>query len=902
MAVTPSPVSLKLVPGKPVSGTVTITNESSVPLTNLVVTKVDEGTGAQMLPITVSLVIDDPAQLPGTTTTPGQLTATYTLTATKSIAVSGKILVTIGDDQDVPVTVELDSTIAPPTARLTATSLNAGVVVGTDTLASFTLTNSGSASSGPISVVSPVGWIALASQPTLLAPGQSEQVEMQLTPAEDQQLGEFTGTIGVDYGSTSIPVSFTVNVVSDQHGSLQVIVDDETTTATESGGHLAGALVQLIDPSTSLPIASGTSTATGVTLAGITAGTYELEVSDAQHSTYTSPITIQPGTNLADVFIHLETVTYTWTLVPTQIADNYTIQLQSDFVTQVPIPNLVPDKPFVMPLLDENLGSGSGSAVIFTENVTNQGLIAATNVQISAVSNGTFTLTPLVTSIAVLPAQSEYAIPVELSAKPGVTVEDYDMGTDCCNLPELDIKYSYVAAQPVEQVRQVKVDPVFVTDGHYQAIEDGWGSSTPGFSSLAPDLFNSPDPAFIQQVLDDTSNAETTDPQGNPIGSDLPTLEQNLLSALANGLTGTASQVAADAGALLSGLCSLTNTPTPGGGGGGGGSGSSGGGGSGSGSGGMTSSSSSSGGVTSSGGGLSGSSAPYYTPFTWNIPSSPTVTAQVRVAISQNAVLTRDGFQGALTIDNSAISGLSDIQVNLDIETVPGPNGTAQEATDDFFIESPQLTGFTAGSGGTFSLGGASDGQPAEGTATYTIIPTEQAAPHRQHAVRRRWHAQLHRGGRHRHQRPPLARPDHGRAQPGPGAQLLLAAAGRGPGRHDPGRRAAIGPVPARSPGDQYRCRHRRQSLYHHGPADDRRECARAPGRLHHPGHHGRRQTGLVIPDRRLWRHRSRRHGDRRFHHVLHSGGVFRELRGDLPAQQCPGGRGYLADRQHQHP
>ena len=727
MSVTPTPAVMKLVPGTPLSGTITITNQSRVPLTNLVVTRVNEGSGTQTLPISVSFTIHNPAVLPGNTTTPGQLTATYTLTATQPIAVSGKIFVTIDDDQGAPVTVELEPTIAPPTPLLTSTSLSAGVVVGTDILASFTLKNTGSAGTGPITVVSPVPWITLASLPTPIAPGQSEQVEMQLTPAEGQALGPFDGTLAVEYDNIGLSVPMAVDVVSDQHGSVQVIVDDEGTTATQAGAHLAGALVQLIDPSTGQLIASGTSTTSGLALTNITAGTYEIEVSAPQHGNYTSPIFVQPGTNTVQVFLHETTVTYNWTVVPTQVQDHYTIELQSDFVTQVPIPNLVPDKPFVMPLLDEDLpGNPGGSTVFFTENVTNQGLIAATNVQISAVSNGSFTLTPLIHSIAVLPAQSTYAIPVELSANPGVTVEVYDRGDDCCNLPELDIKYSYVASQPVEQVRQVKVDPVFVTDAHYQSIAAQWGSGTPGFGSLIADLFNAPDQAFIQYVLNDTSNPETTDPQGNPIGNDLAVLEQDLLSALANGLTGTESQVAADASALLSGLCSLTSPPSSGGGGGSG-TGSLGGGGSGSGSGGYTGSTG--GGVSGSGGGTGGTVTPTYTPFTWNIPTTSTAPARVRIGIEQQAVFTRDGFQGALTIDNSAISGLSDIQVHLDIETVPGPNGTAQEATDDFSIGTPQLTGFTANSDGSFSLGGAVGGQPAEGTATYTIIPTLQAAP-----------------------------------------------------------------------------------------------------------------------------------------------------------------------------
>ena len=197
--------------------------------------------------------------------------------------------------------------------------------------------------------------------------------------------------------------------------------------------------------------------------------------------------------------------------MPTTIPDNYTIQLQADFVTQVPIPNLVPDKPFVMPLL------GEGGSVEFIENVTNEGLIEATNVQISAVSNGTFTLTPLVTSHprAARPERVRHSGRADRqSGSHGREI--ICTSPDCCNLPELNIEYSYVAANPVEQVRQVKVYPVFVTASHYAAIESGWGGNSPSFSSLAPDLFNSPNQAFIQQVLTDSTNSETTDIQGEP--------------------------------------------------------------------------------------------------------------------------------------------------------------------------------------------------------------------------------------------------------------------------------------------------------------------------------------------------------------------------------------------------
>lgn len=227
----------------------------------------------------------------------------------------------------------------------------------------------------------------------------------------------------------------------------------------------------------------------------------------------------------------------------------------------------------------------------------------------SGVSNGTFTVTPLVISIPALPAQSEYPIPVEVTATAGETVEQYLDSSDCCNLPGVDISYFYQAADPVEQTRQVRIDPVFVTASHYAAIQGDWGSNSPSFSSLSSDLFNSPNPAFIEQVQTDATNSQTTDQEGNLIGSDLPTLEQQLLAALANGLTGSVSQIAADASNLLSGICNLTNNPpvsTTGGSSGGGGT------------------------VTVIDNGTPVVVTPTFTPWTWNIPTSPTVTTPLR--------------------------------------------------------------------------------------------------------------------------------------------------------------------------------------------------------------------------------------------------------------------------------
>ena len=102
-----------------------------------------------------------------------------------------------------------------------------------------------------------------------------------------------------------------------------------------------------------------------------------------------------------------------------------------------------------------------------------------------------------------------------VTANPGHTVQDFLSSDDCCNLPELDIQYGYVASNPIEQVRQAKVDPVFLTAPALRERRQPTGAASRRASTaLAPDLFNSPNQDFIQQVLSDATNLTVKNLQG----------------------------------------------------------------------------------------------------------------------------------------------------------------------------------------------------------------------------------------------------------------------------------------------------------------------------------------------------------------------------------------------------
>ena len=138
--------------------------------------------------------------------------------------------------------------------------------------------------------------------------------------------------------------------------------------------------MELLDPyDTSQVVATGTSDSTGMALLpGVTAGPYLLQVSAPGHQTVQESYTVEPGmTNTAEVFLTNELVTYTWVVVPTEVQDQYTVQLQTTFATDVPAPVVTLSAPQSLPTLEPC------QTAQINLTVTNHGLIAAEDMQIT---------------------------------------------------------------------------------------------------------------------------------------------------------------------------------------------------------------------------------------------------------------------------------------------------------------------------------------------------------------------------------------------------------------------------------------------------------------------------------------------------------------------------------------
>ena len=308
----------------PVTGSFTLTNLSSIPLTGLTASVAN-------LPGTATLTVQPITDLGGNGTT---ATVNYSFSSTAAITGSSSFVVTSAEGARVSIPFSLD--VVPLRANLVANPgfLNTGMVVGTQSQVSFVVNNTGGADSGPLTVTIPnAPWLSLLSPSTIpsIASGGKATVVLQLTPAADLALQEYSGSIVISGADSSVSESFTFRAVSTAVGSLTVTAQDELSFFATDKPNLAGATVNLTDPYTQAVVATGTTDSTGAaTFAGLTVGPYLMQVAATHHQSVQTSVQIAPGTDTAVTeFLHFQAVTYTWAVVPNKIADHYTIQLQS---------------------------------------------------------------------------------------------------------------------------------------------------------------------------------------------------------------------------------------------------------------------------------------------------------------------------------------------------------------------------------------------------------------------------------------------------------------------------------------------------------------------------------------------------------------------------------------------
>jgi len=406
MSASPASANVTVVPNTPLTGQFTLTNLGNETLTGITATSTGGPAG-----LNVHLTI--PSQLTGD----GTATLAYSLDETSTQAASGVVTIDVTTAQGSVTKIELGVSVVP-LAPILATNpgyLNSGMVVGAQSLVSFTVSNTGGSPTGALQINLPnTSYMTLASPATIpsLGPGASSTVTLELSPAADLQLAQYTGTIAINGTQGGISVPFTFTAISSAVGTVHVLVDDDYTFQQTGSPHVQGATVNLLNPYDNTQIiATGVTDGTGaVTLGNVPAGPYVLQVQASGHSSYQSSYTVVPGiTNNDEVFIARQFVTYQWTVVQTTIQDQYQIKLDTQFATDVPAPVVTISAPSSIPTL------APGQSGTFNVTITNHGLIAAQGVTLTLPTDVEYTFTAISNYVGEVPAQSSVVVPVTVT-------------------------------------------------------------------------------------------------------------------------------------------------------------------------------------------------------------------------------------------------------------------------------------------------------------------------------------------------------------------------------------------------------------------------------------------------------------------------------------------------------
>lgn len=247
----------------------------------------------------------------------------------------------------------------------------------------FTITNVGKGETGKISLALP-SWISSVTPMEMpsLAKDESTEIILRMTPTDKMQLNvPVTGNIAINCANgEGMPLPFYIEPVSTKEGKLTIDVCDENTYYTKVAPHLAGAKVKITHPTTGAVVAEGITNENGLFSANLAEGYYAVRVSAEKHDSYSNNLLVDPGTETKKVVnLSYEAINIDWKVEETEIQDEYEIKTNVKFETQVPMPVVVLSIPSSIPAKDLR----DGESLIFNAVLTNKGLIAAKDVELT---------------------------------------------------------------------------------------------------------------------------------------------------------------------------------------------------------------------------------------------------------------------------------------------------------------------------------------------------------------------------------------------------------------------------------------------------------------------------------------------------------------------------------------
>ena len=304
--------------------------------------------------------------------------------------------ITIETREGIKFYVSVDIRIAQilPHLVIEPASINARIVRGTFKTFEFNVSNVGSIAAHNVSAVLPmtdvISFVSFGNSQQqgdlILESGGSALLSILVNIPPNQPLGDISGQIVITSVETIQRISLNLIVSSDALMNLTVKVEDEYTYFADGRPLVNDARVRLVNYDRGIKITLTTEEENGtVTFINIPEDRYELFVSAPNHVAVNQIILTSPENPEYTVFLARQAVKYTWSVTPTTFEETYTITLEADFVTHVPIP-VVTITPRELSLEPYELGYED----TIQYNITNHGLIRADDVQFELPSGHPF--------------------------------------------------------------------------------------------------------------------------------------------------------------------------------------------------------------------------------------------------------------------------------------------------------------------------------------------------------------------------------------------------------------------------------------------------------------------------------------------------------------------------------
>lgn len=242
-----------------------------------------------------------------------------------------------------------------------------------------TVCNNGVGATGVIDVVLP-SWMRCAGPTRLpsLASGEETTFTLLLKPTSEMPLNHtVTGQLAVNCeNGVGLVIGYRVMPVSDQPAVLAVDACDEYTYNTSEAPKVAGAKVSVVIPGNGFTVVEGVTDETGRFVAQLPAGYYRVYVSADRHDSWSGTVFLNPGkTKTVTANISFNPITISYTVVRTEVEDEYIIDTDVRYEMNVPAPVVR----VIAPKRIDGDSMEVGDAIIINVQIVNEGLITASN-------------------------------------------------------------------------------------------------------------------------------------------------------------------------------------------------------------------------------------------------------------------------------------------------------------------------------------------------------------------------------------------------------------------------------------------------------------------------------------------------------------------------------------------